>query len=195
MSLEYRPAEKADSEKIAELINIASGGVLEYLFHDLLPEMTAVQIMAYNLEEEKYPHSYKNAIVCSDRGNVVGMAFSYPVLYHTITDEMRDFFPKDRLEHLSELYSSFASNSWYLNALGVNLDYRNKGIGTNLVNLTKDRARDKGFSILSLTAFTDNSLALALYKVLGFRVVKQFDLDGNEFIPHQGGCLLLECDI
>jgi hypothetical protein len=38
----YRPAEKEDSAKLAELINIASDGVVEYLFHDLIPGMTPV---------------------------------------------------------------------------------------------------------------------------------------------------------
>ena len=70
-----------------------------------------------------------------------------------------------------------------------------KGIGTRLVELTKVRAKDNGYGILSLIAFADNSPALALYKVLGFRVVQEINLKGNDFIPHHDGCLLLKCDI
>jgi ribosomal protein S18 acetylase RimI-like enzyme len=195
VTFKYRPAEKADSAKIAEFINIASGGVVEYLFHDLVPKMTPVQIMAYNLEKDNYPHSYKSAIVAADGTNVVGMALSYPSSYHRITDEMRGFFPNERLEHLSDFYSSHVPDSWFLDALAVDQTYRIKGIGTRLVELTKGKAKDNGYEVLSLIAFADNSPALALYKVLGFHVVKEINFEGNEFIPHQDGCLLLKCDI
>ena len=64
--IKYRPGEKKDFAKLAELINIASDGVVEYLFHDLVSGMTPVQVVAYNLENDKYPHSYKSAIVATD---------------------------------------------------------------------------------------------------------------------------------
>jgi hypothetical protein len=106
VDINYRPAEKDDSSRIAELINIASDGVVEHLFHDLVPEMTPVQIMIHNLEQDNYPHSYQSALVAADGPDVIGMALSYPSSYHKITDEMRNFFPKDRLDHLSDFYSS-----------------------------------------------------------------------------------------
>lgn len=37
MAITYRPAGKVDSLRIAELINMASDGVGEFLFHDLVP--------------------------------------------------------------------------------------------------------------------------------------------------------------
>jgi ribosomal protein S18 acetylase RimI-like enzyme len=195
MDFQYRLAEKADSAKIAELISMASDGVAEYLFHDLIPEMTPVQIMAYNLEKDNYPHSYKSTIVAADGPNVVGMAISYPSSYHKITDEMIGFFPNERLERLSDFYSSHVPDSWFLDALGVDENFRRKGIGTMLIELTKERAKDHGYGILSLIAFADNSPALALYKVHGFQVVQEINLEGNEFIPHHEGCLLLKSNI
>lgn len=195
MAIKYRRAEKADSGKIAELINIASGGVVDFLFRELVPNMTSVQIMAYNLEKDNYPHSYKSAIVAADKKNVVGMALSYPSSYQKITDEMRGSFPNERLEHLSDFYSSKVPDSWFLDSLGVDEAYRRKGIGTRLIELTMEKAKENGCGIISLIVFADNSTALALYKDLGFRVVKEIDLKGNEFIPHQDGCLLLKCDI
>ena len=193
MAIAFRPAEKGDSFRIAELINIASDGVVEHLFHDLVPEMTPIQLIAYNLEQDNYPHSYQNASVAVDGSKVIGMALSYPSSYHKITDEMRNFFPKDRLDHLSDFYSSHVPDSWYLDALGVDEIYRRKGIGKRLVELTQKKAKENGYEVLSLIAFADNSPALGLYKDLGFRVVKEVNLAGNAFIPHQEGCLLLKC--
>jgi hypothetical protein len=65
--IEYRPAEKEDSLKLAEMINTASDGVVEYLFHDQVPDMTPVQAVTYNLENDTFPHSYKSALVACER--------------------------------------------------------------------------------------------------------------------------------
>ena len=46
MGLSDRPAEKADSERIAEFISLASDGVVDYLFHGLVSGMTPVQVVA-----------------------------------------------------------------------------------------------------------------------------------------------------
>ena len=57
MGIKYRLGKKEDSRKIAELINIASDGVVEFLFHDLVPGMSPVQVVAHNLENDNYPYS------------------------------------------------------------------------------------------------------------------------------------------
>ena len=49
--------------------------------------------------------------------------------------------------------------------------------------------------MLSLIVFADNAPALSLYKSLGFETVQAIKLEGNQFIPHQGGCLLLACKL
>jgi hypothetical protein len=87
-------------------MDIASDGVMEYLFHSLVPGMTPVQVIAHNHENDNFPHSYKSAIVATDKSDIVGIALSYPSSYHKITDEMRSFFLTDRLEHFSAFYSS-----------------------------------------------------------------------------------------
>jgi ribosomal protein S18 acetylase RimI-like enzyme len=193
MTFTYRPAEKEDSMKLAELINIASDGVVEYLFHDLIPGMAPVQVVAHNLENDNYPHSYKSAIVAEAENGVVGMALTYPSSYHKITDEMRVFFPAERLARFEDFYAARVEDSLFLDALGVDASYRRQGIGTKLVELTKEKTRKNGYEMLSLIVFADNAPALALYKSLGFEAVQEIRLEGNEFIPHQGGCVLLRC--
>ncbi len=195
MLLSYKSGEKTDSLRIAELINLASDGVVEFLFHDLIPGMTPVQIIAHNLDKDSYPYSYKSATVAEDEDNVIGMTLSYPSKYHKITKEMKDFFPKERIEHLKDFYSSSVPNSWFLDALGVDEIYRRKGIGKRLIGLAIERAKANGYGMLSLIAFADNEPAFGLYRKFGFQVVKRIDLKGNEYIPHHDGCLLLKCDL
>lgn len=195
MTFKYRPAEKEDSAKLAELINIASDGVVEYLFHDLIPGMTPVQVVAHNLENDNYPHSYRSAVVAAEETDVIGMALSYPSSYHKITDEMRGFFPADRLENFSHFYSSRVENSWFLDALCVIEIHRRRGIGEKLISLTKEKAVENGYSALSLIVFADNALAIPVYKRTGFEIVQKVELRGNEFIKHKDGCLLMKCKI
>ena len=193
--INYRSAEKEDSSKLAELINIASDGVVEYLFHDLVPGMTHVQVVAHNLENDNYPHSYKSAIVASEETDVVGMALSYPSSYHIITDEMRSFFPDGRIEHLRDFYSSRVDASWFLDALCVIEGHRRRGIGEKLISLTKKKAIKNGFNVLSLIVFADNTLAIPLYERTGFKVAKKVELRRNKFINHEKGCFLMKCEI
>jgi ribosomal protein S18 acetylase RimI-like enzyme len=194
MEIKYRPGEKKDCAKLAELINIASDGVVEYLFHGLVPGMTPVQVIAHNHENDNYPHSYKSAIVATDKNDIAGMALSYPSSYHKITDDMRSFFPADRLEHLSAFYSSRVDNTWFLDALCVIESHRRCSIGENLISLTKEKAIENGYNALSLIVFADNTLAIPVYERTGFEIVQRVELRGNEFINHEDGCLLMKCE-
>jgi ribosomal protein S18 acetylase RimI-like enzyme len=195
MEIKYRAGEKQDCTKLAELINIASDGVVEYLFHDLVPGMTPVQVIAHNLENDNYPHSYKSAIAATDANDVIGMALSYPSSYHKITDEMKSFFPAERIEHFSSFYTSRIENSWFLDALCVIESHRRCRIGEKLISLTKKKAVDNGCNTLSLIVFADNVLAIPVYEHTGFEVAQKVELRGNEFIKHEDGCLLMKCEI
>ncbi|MGD9157423.1 MAG: GNAT family N-acetyltransferase [Desulfobacteraceae bacterium] len=195
MEIKYRIGEKEDSEKIAEMIDAASDGVVEFLFHDLVPGMSPFQVIAHNLKNNNYPHTYKSALVACDGDDLIGMALSYPSLYHKITEEMRSFFPADRLDHLSHFYSSRINNSWFLDALCVIHSYRRRGIGEKLISLTKEKAIENEFNILSLIVFEDNSSAIQVYKKTGFDIVGEVELRSNKFIKHNTGCFLMKCEI
>lgn len=195
MEIKYRDGKRKDSKKLAELINIASDGAVKYLFHNLVPGMSPVQVVAHNLENDNYPHSYRNAIVAAEETDVIGMALSYPSSYHKITDEMRSFFPADRLEHFSHFFSSRIENSWFLDALCVIESHRGRGIGEKLISLSKEIAIANGYNALSLIVFADNALAIPVYERTGFEVVQKVELGGNEFIKHEDGCLLMKCKI
>lgn len=88
MGVNYRTGERKDCKKLAELTTIASDGIVEYLFHNLVSGMTPIQVVAHNLENDNYPHSYRSAVVAAEETDVIGMALSYPSSYHKITDEM-----------------------------------------------------------------------------------------------------------
>ena len=195
MEIRYRAGRKEDSEEIAKMINTASDGVVEYLFHGLLPGMSAAQVMAQDLANGTYPHTYEGAVVACDGNDLVGMALSYPSSYHRITDEMRGFLPQERLEHFSVFFSSRVENTWFLDALCVIESHRRSGIADKLISLAKEKAVKNGYTALSLIVFADNALAIPVYERTGFEVIRKVELRGNEFIKHDSGCLLMKCKI
>jgi ribosomal protein S18 acetylase RimI-like enzyme len=191
MEINYRSAEKRDCAKLAKLSRIASGGVVDYLFHALVPGMTPVEVLARRLETDRPSHSYRSAIVAVDGADVIGMALSYPSSYHKITDDMKTFLPAERLAHLRRFYAARIENSWYLDALAVDESHRRRGVGEKLILLTRDRAVENGCAVLSLSAFADNPSAISLYQRIGFERVRKVELERNDFIPHDGGCWLM----
>jgi len=195
MNVLYRAAKKEDSYRIAELDYVASGGASEYLFRDLVPNSTPVQIVAYGLENDFYPHSYRSAIVAELDNEIVGMSMSYPEKFHCINDEMIKFFPPERLNHFKEFFSSRVDNSYLIDAICVNREHRNKGIGKILLEKTIEKAHKEGFSLLSLMVFSDNHKAIKFYSDHGFTIVRQVELKEHALIPHKGGCLLMKAEV
>jgi ribosomal protein S18 acetylase RimI-like enzyme len=195
MAITYRNGKKEESLRIAELIDIAAGGTLNYLFHDLVPNMTPVQLIAQGLATENPAHSYTNTIVAIVQQHIVGMALSYPSAYHQITEEMRQFLPADRLEHFQQFYAARIDQSLFLDAICVDEHFRGQNIGSELIGLTKRRAREQGYPTVSLIVFADNIRAQRLYRRCGFQVVQQVELRRHAFIPHDGGCLVMQCGL
>ena len=191
----YRRGKKEDSLRIAELDYIASDGAIEFLFHDLIPDMSPTQIVTSNLENDAYPHSYKSVIVAEQSRCIIGMALSFPGKYHKITKEMQEFLPENRLNHFRKFFSAPVHDSYFLDAICVDGDYRNNGIGSQLIKLTKTKARDEGYNLLSLIVFKDNTIARNTYRKNGFKAVDTIELKSDRLMPHEGGCLLMQAEI
>jgi len=193
MNLNYRQGKREDSQRIAELDYIASDGVVEYLFHDVVPGLSALQLLSTGLEQDEYPHTFRSCIVAESDQEIVGMALSYPAEHHCITDELATFLPADRLERFREFYSSRVEGSYFLDAMSVEENYRGLGIGKALLDKTKVKASSEGYGELSLIVFADNTRAINLYEHSGFKRVKNIELQPHQLIPHEGGCILMNC--
>jgi len=137
----YRQGKKDDCSELAELVNIAAIGIIPFLYDGLVPDLNPIQIIADDLADENSPHSYESAIVAEYNEKVVGVAVSLPSKFHMITEKMKNFFPPERLAHLKHFFSARVENSLLLESLGVNEDFRNKGIGTKLISLTKKKRK------------------------------------------------------
>lgn len=108
---------------------------------------------------------------------------------------MRSFFPAERLAHFKNFFSTRVEGSYFLDALCVDEEYRNRGIGNKLISLTKTKAQKEGYNLLSLIVFADNINAQRLYQKNGFEIVKKIELRSHKLLPHEGGCFLMKSNI
>ena len=195
MDILYRKGKLEDCAKIAEGIDRASGGIVEFLFHGLLGNFTAAQIMADYLRDETGYDSFDNAIIAEYQGEIIGIVYSYPAKFHEISAETRSYFPRERLEFLAEFFNSRVENSLFLDSIYVDEQFRGAGIGSKLIELTKEKAKEQGYKQLSLMVMSGNTTARRAYERNDFKVVKHIDVKEHELIPNKGGIYLLVSDV
>ncbi len=108
---------------------------------------------------------------------------------------MKKNFPNDRINHFKHFFSAPVEDSYFLDALCVDDNFRNRGIGSKLIELTKSKARIEGYSSLCLLVFKDNTNANNVYKKNGFEVIDWIELPSHKLMPHEGGCVLMKAII
>lgn len=190
-----RSAHPADTPEIIALTVLASGGLIDFLCQDLKIDMTRDEVLRAGILAEQGELSYHNTDVAVCEDQVVGIAASYPASQHRMTAEMQQLFSTERLIVLENFYNSRVEGSLYLNTLAVKPTFQRQGIGTQLIQATKEKARLRGFEQLSLMVLVHNIDAIRLYHQQGFESVKSIPLGSHPQLPHNPGCILMKCDL
>lgn len=77
----------------------------------------------------------------------------------------------------------------YLYSFRVFPPYRNRGLGSKMINFCLEYLRSKGFTFATIAAEKKNPLALKLYERMGFKTYKDEDLpwefEDDKGIKHQ----------
>lgn len=188
-----RPAQPTDVSEIVNLTRLAADGLIEFLFDDFTREATLEELLKAGVLAEVGVLSYRNTDVAVCQDQVVGIATSYPASQHQMTAEMKQLFAAERLSILEEFYQSRVEGSWYLDTLGVHPEFQHQGIGTQLLQATKEKAKKQHYQQLSLIVFTDNITALSLYQKQGFQQVKLIQIGNHPQLPQQKSCILMQC--
>jgi ribosomal protein S18 acetylase RimI-like enzyme len=82
-------------------------------------------------------------------------------------------------------------NSYYLCGVAVFPHYWNGGIGTQLMALAEEQAREKGLTKLSLIVFEQNEGAKRLYDRLGYREIAREAIVTHPLIHYSGDAILM----
>jgi ribosomal protein S18 acetylase RimI-like enzyme len=186
LTLQYRPAEKADCRAIAQLYSISSDGVADYVWSKLAASGEAlVDVGARRYAREDSVFSYRNCTVATLGSEVIGMLVAYPLNAGCGGDDSEAdpvLAPYGKLEE---------DGSYYVCGVAVFPEYRGKGIGTDFLQLAERQARQQGKRKLSLIVFAENSGAKRLYERLGYREKLREPVVPHPLIRCSGDALLM----
>jgi ribosomal protein S18 acetylase RimI-like enzyme len=161
-----RPAGKGDAAPLAKLINLAGEGIPLWLWRrNAASDEEAFAIGAQRAARDSGGFSYTNAHVAEVDGQVAAMLLGYrlPDPYDAgDLDEVPDV-----VRPLLELESR-APGSWYLNAIATFANCRGRGVGSRLMSLALERARESGATTISLIVAQKNQGACRLYQREGY---------------------------
>ena len=188
--VEFRPAHKIECRKIAELFSIASDGVSDYIWSNYAePGEEILDVGQKRYENTDSVFSFKNCTISEYRNEVIGMMTAFPMK----VEHDRDFSESDPIllpyEKLEE------DNSYYICGVAVFERFRGKGVGKAFMDLAEIKARQAGFTKISLIVFEENTGAKKLYDKLGYIEVSRERVVPHPLIKHQGDALLMVKEI
>lgn len=184
-----RPADADDAPELARLIDLAGGGVYEFLLAGLVPGFSAREMLAPGLAGTAGSFSHRHSVVAVLDHHVVGVAHAYPVDWMKTEDYSG--LPPERMAHLADFQAKQDWGSYFLSALAVDPACRRGGVARALLAAVYQRARTGGFDRVTLHVWADNAAARALYDAEGFAVLEHAEIPWHERLPHHGGSLLL----
>lgn len=187
----YRMARPDESGELARYMCIAGGGLYEFLFDDLIPFVTAVDLLSAGIGGERYPVSYRNCCVAAlgDDGAIVAAANVFPA--DMLKDDNYLLLGSERHSHVRPMLELQDWGSMFLNSLAVSDAYRGSGIGAKLLDWANARTTEAGLDRLSLHVWADNIPALNFYKARGFVEVGVAAIPPHPRLPHNGGSILM----
>jgi GNAT superfamily N-acetyltransferase len=187
----YRMARSDDSGDLARFMCIAGGGVYEFLFNDLIPFVTAVDLLSAGIGGERYPVSYRNCCVAAlgGDGEIVAAANVFPA--DLLKDDNYVLLGSERHDHIRPMLELQDWGSMFLNSLAVSDAHRGSGIGARLLGWAEGHAAEAGYGRLSLHVWADNISAVTFYRMRGFIEMGVAGIPTHPRLPHDGGSILM----
>ena len=188
----FRPAISGDSPAIAELFGIASGGVAKYVWMTLAPQypgLSPIEIGARRYAGEEGAFSYRNCTVADLGGEVVGMMHAFPIEAEGEEVGQETGEPPDPV--LAPYAGLEVPGSYYVSGIAVFPEVRGGGLGTRMLQMAKEQARQHGCREVSLLVFEQNGGAVELYERHGFRTIDRAPVVPHACIRYEGEVLLM----
>jgi ribosomal protein S18 acetylase RimI-like enzyme len=186
---EYRAATPADAAVVAELFDMAVGGLAAYRWSERAGKGADVLAFAHKLVAEGEGRlSFRNATIAEVDGEVVGvMVGRFEPL---ASFQSRPDLEKSPIKPWSEL-EALAGGMWLLRAVAVRAEYRGQGIARTLLAKAEELARKSGSGRLAIIAAEENSAVVTLYRNYGFETLARRAVVPWPGAPHNGDWVLL----
>ncbi|MEX2692069.1 N-acetyltransferase family protein [Rhizobium mongolense] len=159
-----RVASEADASELAELVNFAGEGLPLYIWEGLAKDGQDPWEVGRARQIEKAREG--QIIVVDFGGGAVASLTGYPI--GSEPKLIGDDFPA-LFRPLQELENK-ALESWYVNVLACYPEYRGQGLGSRLLNLAEQIAREEALRRMSVIVADNNAGARRLYERHGYEV-------------------------
>jgi ribosomal protein S18 acetylase RimI-like enzyme len=189
-----RAARPEDCRRIAELFEMSSDGVADYVWSSLEPDhpgCSLLEIGARRYARENTAFSYQNCVVAERAGEVVGMLHAFVIEPAAA--------PAPAAEPTDPVLRPYAElevpGSFYVSGLALLPGERGRGVGTRLFGVARERAKALGCAELSLICYAGNAGARRLYERHGFTVIDRRDIVPHPMIHATGEALLMAAPV
>lgn len=187
--MEIRHATRADCPAIAELALLAGEGIPAYFREQSRKEgQSLLEVGAHNAASDTENFSWRNTHLALIDAAIAGMLLAYR-LPAAGPDEDLEEYPVF-IRPLIEL-EWCVPESFYINMLATYPAYRNRSVGTRLMEQVDSLAGAAGCTLSSIEVFDENTGALRLYQRLGYEVIEQRPVVPHACHPYTGEILLL----
>jgi len=189
----YRQATAEDSHVIARMMDIFSDGIALIEWTEAVQaagERTALDIGAGIYASETGDYSYRNCCIAEVADRRVGMLLGFPMPARNPADVVSPP-PFDGMDVFAPYKYLEAPDTWYICGVALLPDYRGRGIGTRLMQIARQQARDHGHDRLSLIVFEENAAAVNLYRRLGYETIDRAPIVPHPLIRASGNVLLM----
>jgi ribosomal protein S18 acetylase RimI-like enzyme len=185
---QLRRAEREESRRVAELMDIAGHGLPAYLWSLSAEGREPLDVGAERAASESGNFSYRNAVVAEENGEAVAMLLAYRLPDSPESADL-DEIP-ELVRPLVEL-ELLAPGTFYVNGLATLPGYRGRGLGSKLLEAANDLAAEAGCDELSIEVFEQNEGAVRLYESHGYRTVARRPAVPHPSYPYDGDVLLM----
>ena len=173
MTVNFRPALRADAREIARLFQISSEGAADYIWSQLAePGQDLLDVGTARYARDGVDFSYENCLIAEADGHVIGMLHSYAMRHDPLAEPTTD-------PVLAPYADMEIPDTLYISSLALHEGWRNKGLGKQFLAYAYDRANRLGLNGLSLIDYAANTGARRFYERHGFRIV-----DTCQIVPH-----------
>ncbi|MCC8167556.1 MAG: GNAT family N-acetyltransferase [Planctomycetes bacterium] len=184
--MQIRPARREDAAAIARFIWMAESEMVEFMTGSTDPEASQAILEGWVTSPIENRYSLSHNLVAELDGRPAGSLIGFPADKQAGLDTLLINDIRGRGRVIDRLYSEGEPGTYYLSTMGVDPDFRGRGVGSALIEAAEERARDLGFSRLSLLVSKNKDRVRALYERLGFVVSGDLQIgDATYFRMHR----------
>jgi ribosomal protein S18 acetylase RimI-like enzyme len=185
-----RQAAIGDAHHLAQFAISAHGGLNEALYGGLIPGRSVESFLEPEFARPGVTAYYKNHWIAELDGQVAGGINAFP--YDDFANDTHDpEIREERYAVLQPFENLPAAGTYHVMTLSVSPVYRKSGVGSALLMLACEQARERGFSEISLYVFGQNSGALALYEKSQFKIAGRAPVVDHPSLRYTGELFLM----